>query len=151
MFEHGKNKDKYYSIREKINYYQKVIKGTVVASAKTKRKAKTRLKTLMKLNERRFEEPTLIVTDDKHFGDGISKPRLAVVVDTDPKKGKLYVASVNQRTSKAIILDNQIDRQIDERKKWIDRSDVYETKYIKGVKPLTRYDKRKIIEIARKK
>ena len=36
-------------------------------------------------------------------------------------------------------------------KKWIDKSEVYETKYIDSVKSLTRYDKAKIIDVLRKK
>ena len=35
-------------------------------------------------------------------------------------------------------------------KKWIDRSEVYETKYIDDVKSLTKYDKAKIVEILKK-
>ncbi len=150
MFEHGKTKKKYYSVREKINYYKRVIAGTQQAPAATKRKAKARLKTLEKINTQTYEEPTFIVTNDKHFGNSIDKPRLGIVIDTD-SRGRLLVASVNHRTSKAVILDKQPSRQVDERKKWIDRSEVYETKNIDGVKSLTKYDKAKIIEILRKK
>lgn len=108
------------------------------------------MKTLQRIDLQSYAEPTFIVTNDKHFGNGIDKPRLGVVIDTD-NRGRLLVASVNHRTSKAVILDKQPFRQVDERKKWIDRSEVYETKYIDGVKPLTKYDKKKIIEILRKK
>ncbi len=150
MFEHGKTKKKYYSVREKINYYKRVLAGKQQAPATTKRKAKARLRTLQRIDSQSYTEPTFIVTNDKYFGNGIDKPRLGVVIDTD-NRGRLLVASVNHRTSKAVILDKQPFRQVDERKKWIDRSEVYETKYIDGLKPLTKYDKAKIIEILRKK
>ncbi|MBO5027150.1 MAG: hypothetical protein J6C23_02665 [Clostridia bacterium] len=150
MFIHGKTKKKYYSVREKINYYKKVIAGKQQAPPTTKRKAKARLRTLQRIDSQTYAEPTFIVTNDKHFGNGIDKPRLGVVIDTD-SRGRLLVASVNHRTSKAVILDKQPFRQVDERKKWIDKSEVYETKYIDSVKSLTRYDKAKIIDILRKK
>lgn len=56
-----------------------------------------------------------------------------------------------ERTSKSIILDNDYSRQIGDKRKWIDRSNVYENKYIDGVKPLTTNDKSKIKTILRKK
>ena len=143
MFKHGKTGQPYYSIREKINYYKKVINGTIDAPIKTRRKAKVRLQSLTKLNNRTFAEPTFVVTDDKHFENGISKPRICIVVATD-EKGKVLAVPLNKRTTRSVVLDRQPDRQIDERKKWIDRCDIYETKYVTGIKPLTKYDKVKI-------
>lgn len=150
MFKHGKTNYTYYSVREKINYYKSVIAGNREAPVATKRKAKARLKTLQKINTQSYAEPTLIMTDDKHFGNGMSKPRIGVVIATD-EKNRLLVAPLNKRTTQAIILDNQINRQVDERRAWIDKSEVYETKYVDGVKSLTKYDKEKIKCILRKK
>lgn len=146
MFIHGKTNQKYYSVREKINYYNKVIKGQINAPIKTKRKAKLRLKTLNKINNQSYNEPRLIVTDDKHFGNSISKPRLCVAYGTD-NKGRIRVHSIEKRTSKVIILDNNSDRQISSNYKPLDKSDVYETKYISGVKPLTKGTKKIIKSI----
>ena len=150
MFKHGMTGKVYYSVREKINYYKAVIDGRRDAPAATKRKAKLRLKTLEKLNARTFDEPTLIVTDDKHFGNEIAKPRAAAIVDKD-NKGRLLVVGIHHRTANEIILDKNPARQISGRKVWIDRSDVYETKDILGLKPLTKYDKEKIKQILQKK
>ena len=70
MFEHGKTKQKYYSVREKINYYQNIINGKIVNVPNlVKRKAPLRLKSLRKINQNVYDEPTLIVTNDKHFGN----------------------------------------------------------------------------------
>lgn len=146
MFEHGKTKKKYYSVREKINYYKRVIAGKQQAPAATKRKAKARLRTLERIDSQSYIDPTLIVTSDKHFGNAVAKPRLCVSVGVD-SKGRLLVAPINKRDVSTIILDKQVDRQITPRIKAIDKSDVYETKYIYGVKGLTRYDKAKIKEI----
>ena len=75
---------------------------------------------------------------------------MGVVIDAD-KKNRVLVAPVNQRTTKAIVLDKQPDRQVGERKAWIDKSEIYEIKYIRGVQPLTVYDKTKVKQILRKK
>lgn len=151
MFKHGKTNKIYYSIREKINYYKDVISGkNKNVSIKTKRKAPVRLKTLNRLNNRSYDEPTLIITSDKNFGNNIDKPRLCVVIDKDDK-GRLLVCNIEQRTSKTIILDKNINRQIGNKKRWIDKSDVYETKYISNTKDLSKYDKDKIKNILRKK
>ena len=107
------------------------------------------MRTLTKLNNRDFNEPTLVVTDDKVFGNKISKPRLSVVIDKDDDR--LLVLPIYHRTTKQIILDNAPERQIDIRKRWIDKSNVYEDKYIDGAKSLTRYDKKKISLIWGKK
>lgn len=149
MFKHGKTGKVYYSVREKINHYKKRIddKNLTVAQREY---AKQRVGELTYLNNLSYEEPELIVTDDKVFGNGISKPRLCAVIDED-KYGRLYVAPIMERTSKSIILDNDYSRQIGDKRKWIDRSNVYENKYIDGVKPLTTNDKSKIKTILRKK
>lgn len=145
MFKHGMTEKVYYSVREKINYYKAVIDGRRDAPAAIKRKAKLRLKTLEKLNARTFDEPTLIVTDDKHFGNETHKPRLGVVVAQDKRGGdRVLVAPIHHRTSKVVVLDRTPDRQVDERKNWVNKSEIYETKYISSVKPLTKYDKAKI-------
>ena len=150
MFKDGRTGYTYYSVREKINYYKGVIAGRIDAPAETKRKAKGRVRPLTAINEQAYTEPTLIMTNDMHFGNSISKPRLGVVIDAD-KKNRVLVAPVNQRTTKAIVLDKQPDRQVDERKAWIDKSEIYEIKYIRGVQPLTVYDKTKVKQILRKK
>lgn len=147
MFEHGKYK--FYSIREKINYYSKVLSGKIFAP-KAKRKAKNRLKTLKRLNSLSYDEPQLIITNDRHFGNKIEKPRACVVFDKDAK-GRLLVSPIEHRTSKAIILNKNMDRQFGTRRAWIDRSEVYETKYITGLSPLTKYDKEKAKHILLKK
>lgn len=89
----------------------------------------------------------------RDFGNNISKPRLCVVTAKD-NKGRLFVAPVYKKTSKTIVLDKQIDRQISKtsegHNKWIDISDVYETKVLNGVKPLTKYDKAKISDLYHK-
>lgn len=75
--------------------------------------------------------------------------RLCAVIDED-KQGRVLVSPILERITKAIILDNDHDRQIGEKRKWIDRNDIYENKYIEGVKPLTDNDKSKIKKILRK-
>ncbi len=102
-----------------------------------------------KINKTDFSNPCMIVTDDKHFGNKISKPRACVVVDRDDK-GRLLVSPVEPRTTKVFVLDKMIDRQVINKKRWIDISEVYETKLIDDLKNLTQYDKHKIIEILRK-
>ena len=150
MFVHSKSGKVYYSVREKINHYKAIIAGKKQVPDYVRARAERRLRELQALEQRSFDEPTLVVTNDSKFGNPVSKPRLCVVVDKDDK-GRLYVAAVHHRTSNSIILDKQIDRQVDERKKWIDRSEVYDTKLIKGVKPLTRYDRAKIRFIHKRK
>ena len=137
---------KYYSVREKINYYNKVIAGKVDASAETKRKAKLRLKTLNKLNTQNYYEPKFIVTDDNHFGNK-SKPRLCVAI-SEGTKNRILVAPVNKRKTSEIILDKNIGRSISKgHTKMIDRNDVYKSNYIYGKHSLTRYDKEKIKDV----
>ena len=149
-FVHGKTGYTYYSVNEKLNYYKKMINNPRSVSSEDLLKAKKRISELEKLKSRSFEEPTLIVTNDKHFKNGISKPRVAVVVDKDAK-GKLIIASVNKRTTDSIVLDRTPDRQVDSRITSIDRSEVYETKYVSNLNPLTEYDKIKMNNRYKKK
>ena len=150
MFIHGKTNKIYYSVREKIKYYNDIISGKKSASPETKRKAKLRVKSLNKINSQSYSEPVLIITDDKHFGNGVSKPRLCVAF-AEATKNRIMVAPINRRSSKSIILDKQPGRQINPPVKCIDKSDVYETKYLSNVYSLTKYDKAKIKEIYKKK
>ena len=149
MFKHSKTEQIHYSIREKINYYNSIISGKKKGTVAQKRKAKNRLSFLKKLESRTFDEPTLIVTNDKHFGNSIDKPRACVTIDKD-SKGRVLVTPVTKRTSKIIILDKDNGRQIGEKRKWIDKSEVYETKYISDLKGLTSYDKNKVVKILKK-
>ena len=64
---------------------------------------------------------------DKHFGNKISKPRAYVVIDEDPKN-RLLVSPIEKRSSNCIILNNDITRQIGNKKVWIDKSEIYENK-----------------------
>ncbi len=150
MFKHGRTGYTYYSVREKINYYKGVIAGRIDAPAETKRKAKGRLEELTRINEQPFATPTLVVTSDKHFGNDMPKPRLCVVVDEDDKD-RVLVSPLYKRTTNVLVLDGALDRQVGEKKKWIGKSEIYETKYIENACVLTNNDKRKIVEILRKK
>lgn len=150
MFIHGKTGQVYYSIKDKIKYYSKRAFNDKTITPEQKQYALKRLNELKALDKSAYDEPDLIITDDKHFGNGISKPRLCAVIDKD-SKGRVCVAPIVKRTIKTVILDNDYDRQIDDKRKWIDRSNIYETKYIDGVKPLTQNDKAKIKKIIRKK
>ena len=149
MFKHVKTGKAYYSIREKMNFYKSILSGKTKGTVAQRRKAKARLSALEKLDKRSFEDPDIIVTNDKHFGNE-SKPRACVVIDRD-NKDRVYVAPLEKRTTKNIILDKQPDRQTANNRRWIDRSEVYETKVISGIKPLSHYDKKKVKEILRKK
>ncbi|MBQ2710798.1 MAG: hypothetical protein IJF66_02510 [Clostridia bacterium] len=146
MFTHSLTKKVHYSVREKINYYNKVVAGKISVPAKVKRKAKLRLKTLNQLNNQSYLEPTLIITDDKHFGNSISKPRLCVAYGIDDKN-RIRVFPIQKRTSKAVILDNNVERQVSSSYRLLDKSDVYETKYIQNVKPLSKASKKIIKSI----
>ena len=142
MFKHGKTGQTYYSVRDKINYYTKIINGNIEAPLWLKEKAKNRLVELKNINNQTYKEPTLIVTDDKHFGNGISKPRLCIVTNED-YKGRLKTYPLNKRTTNILVLPSYLDRQID-KFRLLDRSDVYETKYISNILPLTNTDKEMI-------
>ena len=65
------------------------------------------------------------------------------------------IAPMQKRTSKTIIYDKNIGRQIsntsDGHIRWIDRSDVYETKYVDEKMSLTKYDKAKVKAVFAKK
>lgn len=150
MFVHGKTKKTYYSIKEKIKYYKGVINGTIKSDVKTKRKAKARLKSLTKLDSRSFNEPTLIITNDNHFGNSISKPRLSIVIDKD-NKGRLLSIGTEHAISKSIILDKNNTFQTSNSKAWIDKSEIYETKYISGINGLTKYDIAKLSKLRKRK
>lgn len=149
MFKHSKTGYTYYSVNEKINHYKEKLKSKFT-TAKQKEYAEMRIAELTGLKTRTFAEPALIVTNDTHFGNKMSKPRLCAVIDAD-NKGHVYIAPVIKRTTKSIILDNDYERQIGDKRAWVDRSEIYETKYIDGVMPLTNNDKAKIKHILRKK
>ena len=155
-FEHGKTGKKFFSVREKINYYKDVISGKRKnVSVVVKRKAKIRLRSLIKINNQSYDEPRLIVTDDKHFGNNISKPRLSVAYGED-SKGRIFVVPIKKREkeTKTIIFDKHIDRQASVnshgKARYLDKSDVYEQKYVSNNFKLTKYDIAKIKEILKK-
>lgn len=150
MFKHEKTGKIYYSVREKINYYSDILKGKIPASKELKAKAKQRLPELQKVNAQSYDEPTMIVTDDKHFGNKMSKPRACVVVGQDSKK-RLLACPVHKRTAKTVILENDTSRQVESTVKPLDRSDVYETKNISGLATLTSGDIKRIKSIHGKK
>lgn len=149
MFIHGRTGEKIYSVREKINHYKGILKQKHVG-AKKREYAEMRLQELQWLNEQSYSEPTMIVTDDKHFGNKISKPRGCVVVGKD-NKNRLIVCPVHKRTTKSLVLDNDISRQVEVKGHKISDSEVYELKYIDGLKELTKNDQCKIREIFSKK
>ena len=150
MFKHEKTGKIYYSVREKINYYSDILKGKIPASKELKAKAKQRLPELQKVNAQSYDEPTMIVTADKHFGNKMSKPRACVVVGQDSKK-RLLACPVHKRTAKTVILENDTSRQVESTVKPLDRSDVYETKNISGLATLTSGDIKRIKAIHGKK
>ena len=78
----------------------------------------------------------------------MSKPRLCVAYGED-NRGRLKVYPVYKRTSKVILIDNNLDRQISDSCKRIDKSNVYETKYIYGIKPLSKSTKKIIKHVHR--
>lgn len=104
---------------------------------------------LRKIENQSYSEPTLIVTNDKRLGNKIDKPRACVVIGT---KGKdwLRVCPIVERTTKAVIMDNDMDHQVDHTEKYIDRSEVYELNSIDTLKNLTENDKKKIRYIHKK-
>ena len=150
MFKHGKTGQVYYSVREKINYYSNILKGKIPASRELQAKAKQRLPELQSIDAQSYDEPTMIVTDDKHFGHKMSKPRACVVVGQDEKK-RLLACPVHHRTTKIVILENNTSRQVEGTPKPLDRSDVYETKYIRDLAVLTSGDKKRLKAIHGKK
>lgn len=155
MFVHGKTGKTYYSVREKIRYYDKRLKTDKTLSDAQCNYAQRRLSELKQLNNRTFSEPTLIVTDDKHFGNGICKPRLCVAYASDTK-GRVRVAPVVKNSGKYCSLDSLPDRMIsDQNNQYIDRSDIFEEKYITmpdgSFVCLTDNDRRKISYLLQKK
>ena len=149
MFKHGVTGYIYYSVREKINYYTKVLNGNIDVPIGTKNKAARRLKELKEINETNYnQEPSLIITDDKHFGNGISKPRLCVVTGID-RKNRLITYPLNKRTTNVVLIPSYPERQL-EQYRLLDKSDVYETKYINGVVPLNSLDKQIIKNLCKK-
>jgi len=149
MFIHSKTNKKYYSVREKIKYYKSIIEGKLNVDISTKRKARLRLRSLYKIEKQSYSEPTLVVTDDSHFGNGVKKPRLCVAFGIDNKQ-RIKVFPIRKRTTNSIIIDNNLDRQIESNYRWLDKSDIYEIKYIDNVKPLSKSTK-KIIKHLHKK
>lgn len=154
MFVHGKTGKVYYSVREKIRYYDKRLKTDKTLSDTQREYAKRRLSELQQLNNRSFSEPTLIVTDDKHFGNGMSKPRLCVAFKPDTK-GRIFVAPIHKTESKDVVLDKYPERQVSDNSRahnrMLDISDVYETKYVTmDSEYLTDYDRKKIKNLFRK-
>ena len=109
-----------------------------------------RLDELKALDRQPYTEPRFVVTDDKLFGNGISKPRLCVAITEDSKQ-RVMLAPVVKRTAKTMILDEDIERQISDRPvKWVNKNDIYERKYIDSRAELTKYDKAKLNILFRK-
>lgn len=147
MFKHGKTNKIYYSVREKIRYYTGILDGKIAATDQLKKKAKRRLPQLKRIDKQSYAEPKVVITDDSIFGNTISKPRVCIVIKEDAKH-QLFVAPVYKTTSKQVIFDNDITRQISKtsegRNKWISKDQVYEEKYIEPRLMLTTRDKSKI-------
>lgn len=150
MFTHGRTGQTYYSVREKINYYKKRAFNDNTVSIEQKQYALKRLGELKAVDKQSYDEPTMIVTNDKRLGNGIDKPRACVVLGREGKNW-LRVSPVLKRTVDAVILDNDITRQIGSGQKLISDTEVYELKYLKGLQPLTENDKKKIRALHKKK
>lgn len=148
MFIHGKTNEKYYSVREKKNYYKKRINDKSL-SEKQRKYALTRFEELVELDKRDFVKPTVIVTNDKHFNNEISKPRVVVAYGKD-EKNRLIVYPIHKREIKTIIPDNDYSRQIEGKPAKIADSEVYELKYVDTFKPLTENDLKKFEAIHKK-
>lgn len=149
IYKNGNYIKKNYSIREKINHYTAILKGQKSYPV-SKEYAEMRLKELTALNKRTFDEPTMIVTCDRYLNGKDFKPRAGVVVGKD-NKGKLLVCPVRKRTTKTVILENDITRQVEAGAISLDRAEVYETKLIDGLKPLSKSDIQKLKAIHDKK
>lgn len=141
-FVHNKTKKTYYSIEDKIKHYTEISKGKKQYKGVTKTQARKRLAELKELRARTFNEPELVIVDDKYFGNTGSKPRLVVAIGT--KDEHVRVSPFHHRKTNALILDNYTDFQLDQRGAWVKETEIYETKYIDPVYPLTLSDKRKI-------
>lgn len=142
-FVHNSNKKINYSIVEKIKHYTDISKGKKTYKNITKTFARKRLAELKQLNQRTFEQPDLVVVNDTVFGNKGDKPRLSVAFLTKDKK--IRALPLHKKKTKALVLDNYLDRQLDERGAWVEKSDLYETKYVPSVLPLTESDKKKIL------
>ena len=59
------------------------------------------------------------------------------------KNNKVKVALLHKRKTRVLILDNYPDRQLDQQAALFDKTELYETKYMEPVPPLTDGDKRK--------
>lgn len=140
---------KYYSVQEKIKHYSSMLERKDISLDKQKL-AKQRLIELKAIDNCLYDEPTMIITDDKYFGNPSSKLRACVVVGVDNKQ-QLLACPVRKRTIKTVILENDTDRQMDSTVKILKRKDVYETKNISGLASLTSGDKKKIKAIHGKK
>ncbi|MDE6472079.1 MAG: hypothetical protein K2L52_03545 [Clostridia bacterium] len=140
---------KYYSVQEKIKHYSSMLERKDISLDK-KKLAKQRLIELKAIDNCLYDEPTMIITDDKYFGNPSSKLRACVVVGVDNKQ-QLLACPVRKRTIKTVILENDTDRQMDSTVKILKRKDVYETKNISGLASLTSGDKKKIKAIHGKK
>lgn len=150
MFEHGKTKKVYYSIREKIKYYNKRAYNDKTVTVEQKLYALKRLGELKALDKQPYSEPRFVVTDDRLFGNGISKPRLCVAITEDSKQ-RVMLVPVVKRTTKSMILDEDIERQISDKPiKWVNKDDIYERKYIDSKAELTKHDKAKLGVLFRK-
>lgn len=150
MFEHGKTKKVYYSIREKIKYYNKRVYNDKTVTVEQKLYALKRLGELKALDKQPYSEPRFVVTDDRLFGNGISKPRLCVAITEDSKQ-RVMLVPVVKRTTKSMILDEDIERQISDKPiKWVNKDDIYERKYIDSKAELTKHDKAKLGVLFRK-
>ncbi len=150
MFIHGRTGEKIYSVREKIKHYSKIAYNDKSATSAQKKHALQRLDELKAIDSCKYDEPIMIVTDDKHFGHKMSKPRACVFVGQD-SKNRLLACPLHKRTAKTVILENDTSRQVESTTKPLDRSDVYETKYINGLATLTKGDIKRLKAIHCKK
>ena len=150
MFIHGRTGEKIYSVREKIKHYSKIAYNDKSATSAQKKHALQRLDELKAIDSCKYDEPIMIVTDDKHFGHKMSKPRACVVVG-QYSKNRLLACPLHKRTAKTVILENDTSRQVESTTKPLDRSDVYETKYINGLATLTKGDIKRLKAIHCKK
>lgn len=65
MFVHGKTKQVYYSVREKIKHYSKRAYNDKSVTPEQKAYALKRLGELKALDNQPYTEPRFVVTDDK--------------------------------------------------------------------------------------
>ena len=150
MFIHGRTGKACYSIREKIKYYNKRAYNDKTVTPEQKAYALKRLGELKTLDKQPYNEPRFVVTDDKIFGNKINKPRLCVAVTEDSKQ-RVMLAPVAKRTTKTMILDEDVERQVSDKPvKWVNKDDIYERKYIDSKAELTKHDKVKLGVLFRK-